>query len=49
MNICVILYVNVTYSDGHIRRHLGLLADIVLLFTLTAMMLHNGKDTVKLL
>ena len=42
MNTCVILQVNLTYSDGHIRWHLGILAALVLKFSLTVMMLHNG-------
>ena len=28
-NICVILYVNLTYTDGHIKRHILLLAEMV--------------------
>ena len=28
VTICLILYVNLTYTDGHIRRHFGLLAEI---------------------
>ena len=40
------LYVIRTYTDAHIRRHLGLLAKIVLELTLTVMMLHQGYDTV---
>ena len=42
VNICEILYVNLTYTDGHIRRHLGLLAEMGLKFYLTVLMLHNG-------
>ena len=41
MNLCGILYVHLTYTDGHIRQHLGLLAEKVLKFSLTVMMLHN--------
>ena len=42
LKIRVNLYVNKTYEDGHIWRHFGLLASKVLLFSLTAMMLHRG-------
>ena len=42
MNICGILYDKLTYTEGHIKRHFGQLAEIVLLFSLTVMMLHNG-------
>ena len=42
MNICGILYVNLTYTDRHIRRHFGLMTEIALSFSLMIMMLHNG-------
>ena len=41
MNICGILYVNLKYTGGHIRRLLGVLAEIGLYFSLTVMSLHN--------
>ena len=46
MIICGILYVNLTYTNGHMIRHLGVLAEMVLLFSLTVMVLHNGQDAV---
>ena len=36
MKICGTLYVNLTYTDRHMRRHLGLLAEMELQVTLTA-------------
>ena len=45
MNICGIMNVNLPYTDRHIRRHHGLLDEIILYFSLTVMMLHNGNDT----
>ena len=42
VNICGIPCVNLTYTDENIRRHLGLLAEMVLKFSLTGMMLRNG-------
>ena len=35
-----------TYTDGAMRRHLGLLALMELQVTLTIMILRNGKDSV---
>ena len=29
LKICGILYVKKTYTDGHTRQHLGLMADVV--------------------
>ena len=49
MNICGRLYVKKTYTDGHIRPHLGLQAEMVVLVTLTVLMLHNGMLIVRLL
>ena len=46
MNICGILYVNLTCTDGHMRRHLGQLPEIQFQFSLNVMMLHNALDTV---
>ena len=46
LKICGILYVKNTYSDRHIRRHLGILAEILLKFSMSVVMLHNGLDTV---
>ena len=46
MNICGILNVNSTYTDGLIRRHYGLLAEMVLYFSVSVMMLNNCYDTV---
>ena len=34
MKMCGNLYVNKTYTDGHISRHLGLLAEKVLKLSL---------------
>ena len=45
MNICGIMNVNLKYMDRHIRRQLGLLDEIILYFSLTVMVLHNGNDT----
>ena len=48
MNICGILYVNETNTDGHIRRHFGRLAVMVLQSSLKVddegTMPHNGLD-----
>ena len=41
VKICGLLYVNYTYTDGHIRRHLGLLAEMVVYVTMTVMI--HGK------
>ena len=46
MNICGMIYVNSTYTDGHMIRNLRILAEMVLLFSLTVMVLHNGQDAV---
>ena len=42
MNICGILYVNLTYTDGLMRKHLGLMTEKVLQFSLRVMMIHDG-------
>ena len=39
MNICGTLYDNLTYTEGHIKRHLGLLAEMALDFPLAVMTL----------
>ena len=46
MKIFGIIYVNITYSDGKIRRHLSRQAEIVIKVSLTVMKLHNSYETV---
>ena len=45
MNISVIISVNVRYTDRHIRRHFGLMAQTVLWFSLTIIRLHNDLES----
>ena len=45
MNICGALYVNLSYTVGHIRRLLCRMAEMVLQFSLSVMMHHKGYDT----
>ena len=46
MNSCGILNVNSTFTDGLIRRHHGILAEMLLYFSVSVMMLNNCYDTI---
>ena len=43
LKIFMTLYVNKTFTDGHIRRHPVLMAKVVLYFSLTVLMIHLVK------